>query len=66
LTRLSRTLGILLLLGVLMAAACSPEATRSRGGGPGGDIGNHSAVTQMHGNVNPYYETPRYLGTPTP
>jgi hypothetical protein len=21
--------------------ACSPEATRSRGGGPGADVGNH-------------------------
>ncbi len=23
-------------------AACSPEASRQRGGGPGADIGNHS------------------------
>ncbi len=62
----ARTFGILLLVGVLTGAACSPEATRSRGGGPGGDIGNRSAVPQIHGTVNPYYETPRYLGTPTP
>jgi hypothetical protein len=64
--RLGRTFSILLLLGVLMVVACSPEATRSRGSGPGADIGNHSAVPQIHGTVNPYYETPRYLGTPTP
>jgi hypothetical protein len=36
-------------LGALLAAilavgviACSPEATRTRSGGPGADIGNHS------------------------
>ena len=61
-----RTFGILLLLCVLTVAACSPEATRSRGSGPGGDIGNHSAVPEIHGTVNPYYETPRYVVTPTP
>jgi hypothetical protein len=34
-----------MLLAVLVAAtviACSPEATRTRNGGPGADIGNHS------------------------
>jgi hypothetical protein len=33
------------LLAALLAAtvvACSPEATRTRNGGPGADIGNHS------------------------
>jgi hypothetical protein len=37
--------GRLALLAALLAAvllACSPEATRSRGSGPGADIGNHS------------------------
>jgi hypothetical protein len=56
-----RTLGVLLVLGVLVVSACSPEATRSRNGGPGGDIGNRSEVAQIHGQVNPYFETPRYL-----
>ena len=61
-----RTFSILLLLGALTIAACSPEATRSRGSGPGGDTGNRSAVPQIHGTINPYYETPRYLGTAVP
>jgi hypothetical protein len=61
-----RALSILLLVGILAVMACSPEATRSRGSGPGGDIGNHSAVPEIHGTVDPYYETPRYLGTLTP
>jgi hypothetical protein len=35
-----------MLLAALLAAAfvgiaCSPEASRTRGGGPGADIGNH-------------------------
>ena len=65
-TSLVRPFGILLLLGALTIAACSPEATRSRGSGPGGDTGNRSGVPQIHGTINPYYETPRYLGTAVP
>jgi hypothetical protein len=33
------------LLAIVVAAAllaCSPEASRSRNGGPGADVGNHS------------------------
>ena len=55
-----RLLAILLLVGGLVTGACSPEATRVRNGGPGGDIGNRSAPAEIHGRINPYYETPRY------
>lgn len=51
-----------LLVGALALAACSPEATRTRSGGPGGDIGNRSTPAQIHGPTDPYYETPRYSG----
>jgi hypothetical protein len=45
---------------MLVATACaSPEAARTRNGGPGGDIGNHDAVPEIHGRTNPYYQTPR-------
>jgi len=38
-----RALGaVLALLVVLSIVACSPEAARTRGGGPGADVGNHS------------------------
>jgi hypothetical protein len=57
---------MLLLLGGMALAACSPEATRIREGGPGGDIGNRSGTVQIHGTINPYYQTPRYLGTAVP
>ena len=65
-TDLVRRFGILLLLAALTVVACSPEATRSRGGGPGGDIGNRSEVPQIHGTLNPYYQAPRYLETAVP
>jgi hypothetical protein len=55
-----RLLAVLFLVCGLLTAACSPEATRVRGGGPGGDIGNRSAPAEIHGRINPYYETPRY------
>ena len=59
-TGVTQALGILLLVGGLLASACSPEATRSRNGGPGADIGNRPPVVQIHGSLNPYYETPRF------
>ncbi len=39
--------------------ACeSPEATRTRGGGPGGDVGNRDAVVELHEGSRPFYQTP--------
>ena len=40
--------------------ACSPEATRSRGGGPGADIGNRGAAVELHGAppTTMFYRTP--------
>lgn len=55
-----RALPIFLLVGGLLLTACSPEATRTRGNGPGGDIGNRSRVVDLHGRLDPYYQTPRY------
>lgn len=56
-----RVLSLILLVVVLAATACaSPEATRTRGGGSGADIGNHDPVLDIHGTTNPYYETPHY------
>jgi hypothetical protein len=37
----------------------SPEATRTRGGGPGADIGNHPrGEVQIHAGADMYYRTP--------
>jgi hypothetical protein len=41
------------------AASCaSPEATRQRGGGRGGDPGNRPAQVKMHEGSRPYWKTP--------
>ena len=37
--------------------ACSPEAARTRGGGPGADVGNHGTPVQLHGDTRPYHDT---------
>ena len=42
----------------LMACGRSPEASRTRGGGPGADPGNHAAVVQIHAGAKMYYKTP--------
>jgi hypothetical protein len=41
-----------------LAGCASPEATRVRGGGPGADVGNHGASTQLHQGARMYYRTP--------
>jgi hypothetical protein len=51
-----RTLAAMALLAVL-GGCTSPEATRMRAGGPGGDVGNRGDV-ELHGGSQPYYRTP--------
>jgi hypothetical protein len=48
-------------LAVLVIGCNSPEATRMRSGGSGGDIGNHGQVVQMHEGARPYWSTPERL-----
>jgi hypothetical protein len=48
-----------LLLASLSLTGCeSPEATRTRGGGPGGDRGNRPADVKMHEGSEQYWQTP--------
>jgi hypothetical protein len=58
--------GRLLLIALLTAVltACSPESQRSRGGGPGSDVGNKDEIVEMHRGAEPYYRTPNLQGTP--
>ena len=54
-----RSLGLALVVGAMLTAACaSPEATRTRQGGPGGDIGNRGAQVEIHGRTDPAYDVP--------
>jgi hypothetical protein len=41
-----------------LVACFSPEASRSRGGGPGADVGNRGAVLEFHDGAEPFYGTP--------
>lgn len=54
------------LLSALMFAACSPEAARTRGSGPGGDTGNRPAIVRMHEGSRPFHDTPRVIAAETP
>jgi hypothetical protein len=49
---------ILFALGALVAA-CSPEATRTRNGGPGADVGNRHGATELRGSIDPFHGVPR-------
>ena len=51
-------LGLLLAQSLILAGCGSPEATRTRGGGPGGDSGNRPAIVKMHEGSRQFWETP--------
>jgi len=54
-----RRLIVPLLIAVVALAACaSPEVRRSRGEGPGADVGNRPAVVRMHEGSEPFWNTP--------
>ena len=54
----ARTLVAACAVGISLMACASPEATRTRGGGPGADLGNHGAVVQVHAGAKMYHRTP--------
>lgn len=56
----------LILLTLGLVACNSPEASRSRGGGPGGDTGNRQAIVRMHEGSRPFHETRRLVHVETP
>jgi hypothetical protein len=47
-----------LLVIVELAACTSPEAGRTRGGGPGADVKNWNHPVELHAGAEPYHETP--------
>jgi hypothetical protein len=42
----------------LLLACASPEASRTRGGGPGADVGNRNQPVELHAGALPFSETP--------
>jgi hypothetical protein len=58
---------LLLLVPILILTACSsPEAERTRGGGPGADIGSRGEAVRMHEGSKPYAGTPRLIAVESP
>jgi hypothetical protein len=59
-----------LLAAVLVAGAsagcASPETTRTRGGGPGADVGNRPSVVRMHEGSQQFWKTPVRIKTEHP
>jgi hypothetical protein len=55
------TLTTLLIAVTALAACVSPEATRTRGGGPGADVGNRGKVVEMHEGSQPFWKTPQII-----
>ena len=58
---------LFLVLVIVTTASCtSPEAERTRGGGPGADIGNRGNPMVMHEGSKPYEDTPRLIPVEAP
>jgi hypothetical protein len=49
---------LLVWLATGLVACDSPEARRTRGGGPGADVGNRRPIVEMHDGPQPYFKTP--------
>lgn len=49
---------VFLVLILSLVGCTSPEAIRTRGGGPGADVGNRTQYLEMHGGSRPFYRTP--------
>ena len=53
-----RSISIALAAAALFGCT-NPESERTRGGGPGADVGNHSpGAVQIHAGASMYYKTP--------
>jgi len=57
---------ICLVVFCALAACASPEAGRTRGGGPGADTGNRTKVVRMHEGADPFYKTPKLIRAQNP
>jgi hypothetical protein len=49
----------MLLVGCAAVVGCvSPETTRTRGDGPGADVGNKGPTVKLHEGSDPFWKTP--------
>jgi hypothetical protein len=56
----------LIALLCFLAGCASPERTRTRGSGPGADVGNRAKFVQMHEGSRPFENTPKIISTKHP
>jgi hypothetical protein len=59
---MKRVLTALLAASAVVGGCTSPEATRSRGGGAGGDVGNRPQNVKMHEGSDQFWMTPDRIG----
>jgi len=58
---------VLLIVSLIVLAGCtSPETKRTRGAGPGADIGNRGDFVRMHEGSKPFENTPTRIPTQHP
>ena len=54
-------LRIAIMVALLLFGCTSPEVTRTRGGGPGADVGNRQETVRMHEGARPFENTPKLI-----
>lgn len=59
-------LALLTIIAAVVAGCTSPETNRTRGGGPGADVGNRGSIVRMHEGSNPFEKTPKIIGAEHP
>ena len=52
---------VLTALSFFLVGCASPETTRTRGGGPGADVGNRGKYVEMHEGSQPFWKTPKII-----
>jgi len=53
-----KRLALLVAVATITGACASPEATRTRGGGRGGDVNNRPTTVLLHEGSRQYWKTP--------
>jgi hypothetical protein len=49
-----------------LGGCASPETARTRGDGPGADVGNRTKIVEMHEGSKPFDKTPRLIPAQPP
>lgn len=58
---------LIALIALFFLAGCaSPETTRTRGSGPGADVGNRAKIVYMHEGAQPFEKTPQIISAKHP